>query len=123
MVYNDRLTRLLVSIHEDELGVLSANFDDGANIRIEMTGPRRLRDDLIDIWDSKDVAHKLAATSGDDNPLKEVKFAAQRFKGVQEKGQRPSFRASVHGDLDICRLIDKDDVQTDGTKIDSHMQS
>jgi hypothetical protein len=122
MVYNDWLTRLLVLINEDELGILSANFDDGANIRIKMTGPRGLSDDLIDIGDLKGMAHQLAAASGHDNPFKEVKFGAQLLKGVQEKGQRASFSASVRGGLDIASLIDQSDVQTHGTEIDSHMQ-
>jgi hypothetical protein len=115
MVYNDRLTRLLVSIDEDEFGVLSTNFDDGANIRIKMAGPRGLSDDLIHIRDLKDMAHQLAPTSCDDNPVKDAKVGAQLVKGVQEKGQRPSFSASVYGGLDVCRLIDNDKVQTDGT--------
>ena len=86
-----------------------------------MTGPCGLSDDLIDIGHLKNMAHQLAAASGGDDPLKDIKCGAQLFKGVQEKAQGPSFSASVHRGLDVCRLINKDDVQTDGTEIDSHM--
>ncbi len=86
---------LRVPAQKDQLGVLSADFDNGAGAGVEMTGGLGLRHYLIDILYFEYTAQQLSTTSCCDNPMKPIEVIAEFIESVPQNDQRTALCTSI----------------------------